>query len=107
MRRSTIAEKHRFDISWQDVPNISQYTVDGGAGGAELLAWYQTHRVPFWVYLSYDNFATYGYEDANYARLANYTDFYFMYITSFNYSIEKRGADNFDMWNVSITLEEV
>jgi hypothetical protein len=84
-----------------------QYTVDGGAGGAELLAWYQNHRGPFWVYLSYDNFATYGYEDANYARLANYTDFYFMYATSFNYSIEKRGADNFDMWNVSITLEEV
>jgi hypothetical protein len=84
-----------------------QYTVDGGAGGAEILAWYQTHRVPFWVYLAYDNFATYGYDDANYGKLANYTDFYFMYVTSFNYSIEKRGAGNFDMWNISITLEEV
>jgi len=84
-----------------------EYTADGGAGGAEILAWYQTHRFPFWVYLAYDNFASAGYDDANYGKLANYTDFYFMYVTSFNYSIEKRGANNFDMWNISITLEEV
>ena len=84
-----------------------QYTVDGGAGGAEILAWYENHRGPFWVYLAYDNFATYGYDDEDYAKLANYTDFYYVYITSFSYSIQKRGADNFDMWSISLTLEEV
>jgi hypothetical protein len=84
-----------------------EYTVDGGAGGAEILAWYKSHRGPFWVYLSYDNFASTGYADSNYGNLANYTDFYFVYITSFNYSVEKRGSNNHDMWNISLTLEEV
>jgi hypothetical protein len=128
MRSFYVSEKRTIELSWDRLPSrayatnpdfsqstgisdltktTDEYTADGGAGGAEILAWYQTHRVPFWVYLSYDNFASSGYEDADYGKLANYTDFYFMYITSFNYSIEKRGADNFDMWNVSITLEEV
>jgi hypothetical protein len=29
-----------------------------------------------------------------------------MYITSFNYSVEKRGGTNYDFWNISVTLEE-
>ena len=128
MRSFYVSEKRTIELGWERLPSrayalnpdfsqstgisdltktTDEYTADGGAGGAEILAWYQTHRVPFWVYLSYDNFASSGYEDTDYGKLANYTDFYFMYITSFNYSIEKRGADNFDMWNVSITLEEV
>jgi hypothetical protein len=129
MRSFYVNEKRIVELSWERLPSrafatnpdfslssssglsdltktTDEYTADGGAGGAEILAWYQTHRFPFWVYLAYDNFATYGYDDANYGKLANYTDFLYMYITSFNYSIEKRGADNFDMWNVSITLEE-
>jgi len=27
MRKNVIAQKHRFDLSWKDVPNMSQYTV--------------------------------------------------------------------------------
>lgn len=128
MRSFYIGDKLTVSLSWTLLPsrafatnpNFSQssassaltntdleYTADGGAGGAELLAWHQTHRGPFWVYLSFDNFASYGYQNINYSQLANYTQFSFMYITSFNYSIEKRGANNYDMWNVSITLEEV
>lgn len=128
MRSFYITEKMSIDLSWDRLPSrayasnpdfsqstglsdltktVSEYTADGGAGGAELLAWYRTHRDPFWVYLSYDNFAVNGYEDSDYNKLANYTEFLLMYVTSFNYSVEKRGADNFDMWNISMTLEEV
>lgn len=128
LRSFYINEKATIQLSWDRLPSrayatnpdfnqstglsdltktTNEYTVDGGAGGAELLAWYKTHRVPFWVYLSYDNFAVNGYEDSDYGKLANYTQFLYMYITDFNYTIEKRGSNNFDMWNISITLEEV
>jgi hypothetical protein len=30
-----------------------------------------------------------------------------MYISSFDYSVVRRGSTNFDMWNISVSLEEV
>jgi hypothetical protein len=82
-----------------------QYTVDGGAGGADLLKWYEDHQGPFWVYLSYDkpqNFAT-----DRYNHLEQYSEVIQMYISDFSWTVEKRGGSSFDFWNVSVSLEEV
>jgi hypothetical protein len=84
-----------------------QYTADGGAGGVDMLSWYESHTGPFWVLLSYDNYANFGSNNAARDKLAQYTEARQMYISNFNYSIVKRGGNNFDMWNVSVTLEEV
>jgi hypothetical protein len=89
-----------------------QYTADGGAGGGEMLEWYENHTGPFWVLLSYDKYSNFG-KDAegsdNDARqkLGQYSDVKQMYISNFNYSVVKRGGNNFDMWDISVTLEEV
>lgn len=97
-----------FSIASQS-PNAAenQYTVDGGAGGNELLNWYQNHTGPFWVFLSYDKYINFGSDTAAYGNLAEYNQVIKMYISSFDYSIVKRGATNFDMWNINVTLEEV
>jgi hypothetical protein len=92
-----------------------QYTVDGGAGGADILEWYENHTGPFYVYLSYDkpqNFTT-----NKYAHLQEYTEVVEMYISDISYTVNKRGHINakhesesntgFDYWDISITLEEV
>jgi hypothetical protein len=86
--------------------NPEEYTADGGAGGADLLDWYETHYGPFWVFLSYD-------KDGS-GNLNRYTQVAQMYFASFDYDIEKRGqawsngrATGFDMWNVSMALEQV
>jgi hypothetical protein len=89
-----------------------QYTADGGAGGGEMLDWYENHKGPFWVLLSYDKYANFsdGTISGNNAareKLGEYTEARQMYISNFNYSIVKRGGNNFDMWNISVTLEEV
>jgi len=84
-----------------------KYTVDGGAGGVELLDWYETHRGPFWVMLSYDKYNNFQGSGSERLRLAQYSQVLQMYISSFNYSVIKRGSSNFDMWNVSVQLEEV
>ena len=89
-----------------------QYTADGGAGGGEMLDWYENHTGPFWVLLSYDKYANFsdGTISGNNAarqKLGQYSQAIQMYISNFNYSIVKRGGNNFDMWDVSVTLEEV
>jgi hypothetical protein len=84
-----------------------QYTADGGAGGGEMLDWYENHTGPFWVLLSYDKYNNFGEDNTARVRLSEYSQALQMYISSFTYSVVKRGGDNFDMWNVSVTLEEV
>lgn len=83
-----------------------QYTSDGGAGGNELLQWYENHPGPFWVYLAYDKYTNMP-EANKYSSLAQYNEVVQMYITSFDYTVTKRGTSTYDFWNVSVTLEEV
>jgi hypothetical protein len=84
-----------------------QYTADGGAGGGEMLDWYENHTGPFWVLLSYDKYANFGSDNTARQKLGQYSQAIQMYISDFSYSIVKRGGNNFDMWDVSVTLEEV
>jgi hypothetical protein len=89
---------------------LYQYTSDGGAGGVDLLDWYENHKGSFWVYLAYDKFnnfdAVTGVTD-KYANLGKYNQIVEMFISDFSYTVERRGGTNHDLWNISITLEEV
>jgi hypothetical protein len=123
MRSYHVADKLTISTSWDNLPSRSfstdpsynpatgttlagtQYTVDGGAGGSDLLKWYEDHQGPFWVYLSYDNpnnFAT-----DKYNHLDQYSEVIQMYISDFGRTVEKRGGRNYDFWNINVTLEEV
>lgn len=86
--------------------NPEEYTVDGGAGGADLLTWYEDHPGPFWVFMSYD--------ESGSGNLNRYTQVVQMYFAGFDYEVEKRGgawssgtASGFDMWNINMSLEQV
>jgi hypothetical protein len=82
------------------------YTTDGGAGGAELKDWYDNHKGSFWVYLAYDNYRAFGSDDAAYLHMGQYVEVKEMYISSFSYTVKKRGSTDIDMWDISVTLEE-
>ena len=131
MRSYHIADKLNMSVSWNNLPSrayhedadfnssgVSSYkntdgefTVDGGAGGVELLRWYENHQGPFWMYLAYDkysNFAVDGeIESQSYGHLGQYNQIIEVYISDFNYSVVKRGGSTHDFWNISVTLEEV
>lgn len=128
MRSYHIADKLTLSTSWQMLPSRAykdgpdfnsfgrstdykntskEFTSDGGAGGAEILDWYNQHQGSFWVFLSYDNYKTFGPGDAAYNQLDKYNEVVEMFITNFDYSVEKRGASLHDLWNISVTLEEV
>jgi hypothetical protein len=84
-----------------------QYTSDGGAGGLELLDWYSSYKGSFYVYLAYDKYIDFSDTDpAKYSKLGQYNEILEMYISSFSYSVEKRGGSNHDLWNISVSLEE-
>jgi hypothetical protein len=129
MRSYHIADKLQLSTSWEMLPSRAyyapaefntttglspynkdkslEYTTDGGAGGVEILDWYENHRGPFWVFLSYDKYSNFGKDSDAYDHLSQYNQLIEMYITDFSYSIQKRGGSNFDFWNISVTLEEV
>jgi hypothetical protein len=125
MRSYHIADKLVISTSWSMLPSRSyalkpnfneegvastpglEYTADGGAGGAELLEWYNNHQGPFWVFLAYDNYPLFGSDNAAYGHLGQYNQIIEMYISDFSYSVKKRGGSNHDLWDIQVTLEEV
>jgi hypothetical protein len=137
MRSFHIADKLNISTSWSMLPsrqssvranfnttsgntafpvNDIGYTADMGAGGAEMLKWYEDHKGPFWVFLSYDKYTNFGVGSPAHNHLNEYNQIVQMYISNFDYSVVKRGGPSsipnnsnfgYDMWNINVTLEEV
>jgi hypothetical protein len=118
MRSYHTADKVSVSTSWEMLPsrafsedpeisvagvvrneNAVLNTADTGAGGSDLLRWYEDHPGPFYVYLSYDKTGN--------RTFNRYTQVLRMYFASFDHTVATRGKDNFDMWNISLSLEEV
>ena len=130
MRSYHIADKMTITTSWDNLPSRAypdvadfgiatglspykgqspsqEYTADGGAGGAEILDWYENHKGSFWVFLSYDKYKNFDAGATQFDNLNKYSQIMEVYISDFSYSVQKRGGTNMDLWNVSVTLEEV
>jgi hypothetical protein len=128
MRSYHIADKLELSTSWDMIPSRSfasspefdengepedlsitgeQYTTDGGAGGLDLLNWYNSYKGSFFVYLAYDKYTNFPDDENRYSRLGQYNEILEMYISNFTYSVEKRGRSNYDFWSISVSLEEV
>ena len=130
MRSFHVADKLNLSLSWSMLPSRShsllpkfaaetgipaqaltgfqEYTSDGGAGGNELLDWYENNQGSFWVYLAYDKYTNFESDSASneYKHLGQYNQVIEMFISNFDYSVQKRGGTNFDMWDISMSLEE-
>jgi hypothetical protein len=122
MRAYHVADKLELDLSWKSLPsrafssnpnfsasgqtNTGQYTTDGGAGGVEMLDWYENNTGSFFVYLAYDKYNNFG-SYASYNNLPKYNDVVEMFFSDFSYSVSKRGGSTYDFWDITIKLEEV
>lgn len=127
MRSYHIADKLTMSVSWNNLPSrayseladfnatgissskgtTNEFTSDGGAGGVEILDWYENHQGPFWMFLAYDKYKNFGDNDASFGNLSKYNQIIQVYFSDFNYTVVKRGGTNHDLWNISVTLEEV
>lgn len=126
MRSHHIADKLSISVSWDMLPsrsfftnpefnsqgqplysaNNQKFTTDGGAGGVDLLDWYENHKGSFWVYLAYDKHSVFKNSEEPYGHLPQYNQLIEMFFSDFKYTVIKRGPD-YDFWNISLTLEEV
>lgn len=135
MRAYHVADKLSLTLSWDDLPSraystiggyadwvnnpngCAKFTVDGGAGGVEMMNWYNSHKDSVWAFFSFDGV---GSDDVhNDVVFRGYGRVYEMMITDFNYEVTKRSSGFpvtnggntevlfLDLWNVSMTLEEV
>lgn len=124
MRSYHIADKLEISWSWDLLPSrsfskdpefnangivsasaIVDYTADGGAGGREILSWYENHPGSFYVMLAYDTYNNISGSD-QYNQLGKYNQIIPVYFSNFEYTVQKRGGTNHDLWNISVTLEE-
>ena len=126
MRSYHIADKLSISTSWQMLPsrayheyadfdaegsteyfkvNSQEFTADGGAGGMEILDWYDRYTGSFWLYLSYDKYKNFSNDQFN--NLNKYSQVIEVFFSNFSYNVVKRGGTNFDFWNISVGLEEV
>jgi hypothetical protein len=125
MRSYHIADKISISTSWSMLPSRSasekliinsetgqtflsadaqSYTTDGGAGGVDLLNWYDNHKGSFWVYLAYDNFS--NFEEDKYNKLNRYNEVIEVFFEDFSRTVESRGWATHDFWSISLSLEE-
>lgn len=127
MRSYHIADKLNLSWNWTNLPSraysgfanfnssgasslektTGEYTVDGGAGGVEILEWYENHKGSFWMFLAYDKYTNFPDDNDRFTHLNKYNQIIEVYFSDFNYSVTKRGGGNHDLWNISVSLEEV
>lgn len=126
MRSYFIADKNTYSLNWQNLPSRSfsntpmfnvetgkddgsaeRYTVDGGAGGNELLEWHLTHPQSFYLFISYDKYSEFKNQTNTMNRIQEYQEVKEVFISDFSHTVNKRGQTKYDLWDVSITLEEV
>lgn len=131
MRGYHIADKLNISLSWDNIPSraystiagyadwklnpksAAKFTADGGAGGVEMLKWYEGHAGSMWAFLSFDGVGNDDVPDDVVFR--GYSRVYEVYMTEFEYEVSGRssgytvGSDTYylDLWDVSMTLEEV
>jgi len=86
--------------------DATEFTSDGGAGGVEILNWYETHPGPFWMILAYDKYSNFS-GDSKYTSLGTYNEIVQVTFSSFDYDVIKRGGRTHDFWSISISVEEV
>ena len=96
------------EISKPGSPTSSDvlFTTDMWAGGVDILNWYENNPGSFWVYLAYDKYNNFN-DEFRLNRLQEYNEVVEVFFSDFQYSVEKRGGNNFDFWNISLSLEEV
>lgn len=96
-----------FNVNGNPASGLTEYTVDGGAGGVDIVKWYESHPGSFYMFMSYDRHDKFAGQVDEYDHLHQYNDVIEVYFTSFSFNVVKRGGSNFDFWNISVAVEEV
>ena len=103
MRSYHVADKNSFSTSWSDIPSrkgssTKFHTSDAFGAGLDIKNWHEANTGDFWMLLVYDTNES--------DQIAVSAEKYNVFFQSFDFSVSKRGQD-YDLWNVNISLVEV
>jgi hypothetical protein len=87
-------------------PNVQDYVFDKGAGGVDLLDWYERHPGSFYMFLAYDKYNDID-EPNKYESLSQYNQILEVHFTQFDFDVVRRGGRTHDLWNITVQVEEV
>lgn len=90
LRKTVIADRNKWSVSWSDLPSEDTKTVDGKWGGKSLEGFYRSTPGLFVLNIKESGVST------NYNAV----------ITSFDKKVKKRGTAS-EIWDINITIEEV
>lgn len=94
MRKYIVATKKSFSTTWSDLPNSGSATADGKSGLNEMNTFYNNFfQYPIKLDLIYGS----GTPSASYN----------VFIKDFTRSIKKRSTAGYDMWDVSLSWDEI
>ena len=125
MRSYHVADKLNISWSWEMLPSraysgdpeydsntglvtntgLTSFTVDGGAGGVDVVNWYENHQGSFYMLLAYDRFDKF--DSTQYQRFGQYNQVVEVLFSGFDYGVVKRGGSTHDFWNINVAVEEV
>lgn len=99
LRKNHIADKRKFQLSWDMLPSYRNLTVDGGWGAEDLRSFYfgDEGKQSFNIRV---NLAKTGLDQSS-----SGFESYSVIISSCNFTLVKRGLQ--PHWNVSLSLDEV
>jgi hypothetical protein len=99
LRKNHIADKRKFQLSWDMLPSYRTLTVDGGWGAEDLRSFYfgDEGKQSFNIRVNLAKAGT----DQSSSGFESYT----VIISSCNFTVVKRGLQ--PHWNVSLSLDEV
>ena len=99
LRKNHIADKKKFQLSWEMLPSYRTLTVDGGWGAEDLRSFYfgDEGKQSFNIRINLAKTGT----DQSSSGFESYT----VIISSCNFTVVKRGLQ--PHWNVSLSLDEV
>lgn len=113
LRRHHVGVKRSWDVSWENIPSTNSVvggfkTADGGWSGEQIETFYRGNQGKFRMVLRRGSASGKSVPNPSESALPyEDNDFYIVNVmfTDFSKEVKKRGK--VDIWNISLTLEEV
>jgi len=90
LRKYVIADKRKFSVSWDNLPDNTAWTVDGFWGGRDIENFYNNNAGSFTLKVTNGNGSV---------------ESFAVVFSDFSKAIHKRGS--YDFWSLDVSMEEV
>lgn len=107
LRKYVVAKKKSFSCSWDSLPTVTSFVVDGYADAKKMKQYYELYSgQPLMMILYYGRNEPAILTDNEVPTTTSYAEIYNVFWESFSFEVVKR-YQNFDYWNVDAEFVEI